>query len=164
MSNWLAGIIGAAIGVLLGVIVTSCFALKAIRAAESKARNQLNDAYKDGYAFGFKAGLRRGKAMQRVDVAPGPDSIRSNSQGILDSCGEGESETAYEFEVSKLPKESWGMSLILQPKSKEDVTEGLNALIKTMERDAKQVPEKVAITVNPSKGLGFGVEFRIEWE
>jgi hypothetical protein len=72
MSNWLAGIIGAAIGVLLGGIVTSCFALKAIRAAEKK----LHDAYKDGYAFGFKAGLRRGKALQRVDVSPGPDSIR----------------------------------------------------------------------------------------
>jgi hypothetical protein len=76
MSNWLAGIIVAAIGVLLGGIVISCFALKAIRAAESKARKQLNDAYKDGYAFGFKAGLRRGKALQRVDVSPGPDSIR----------------------------------------------------------------------------------------
>ena len=75
-----------------------------------------------------------------------------------------ESETAYEFEVSKLPRERYGMGLILQPKSKEDVTEGLNALIKAMERDAKQMPEKVRIYVNQSEGLGFGVEFRIEWE
>ena len=58
----------------------------------------------------------------------------------------------------------WGMRLILQPKSKEDVSEGLTALIKVMERDAKQMPEKVAITVKPSENLGFGVEFRIEWE
>ena len=72
MSNWLAAIIGGAIGMLLGGIVTSCFALKAIRAAEKK----VHGAYKDGYAFGFKAGLRRGKALQRVDVAPGFDSIR----------------------------------------------------------------------------------------
>ena len=76
----------------------------------------------------------------------------------------GESETAYEFEVSKLPKERWGMSLILQPKSKEDVSEGLTALINAMERYAKQMPEKVAITVKPSENLGFGAEFRIEWE
>lgn len=58
MSNWLAVIIVAAIGALLVGIVTSCFALKAI-----------SDAYRDGYNFGFKAGLRRGKALQRVDVA-----------------------------------------------------------------------------------------------
>ena len=58
----------------------------------------------------------------------------------------------------------WGMRLILQPKTKEDVTEGLTCLIKAMERDAKQMPEKVWITVKPSEGLGFGVEFRLEWE
>ena len=65
-------ILTAIISMVLGAIVTSCFALKAIRAAEKK----VHGAYKDGYAFGFKAGLRRGKALQRVDVAPGPDSIR----------------------------------------------------------------------------------------
>ena len=65
-------IITAIISMILGGIITSCFALKAIRAAEKK----VHGAYKDGYAFGFKAGLRRGKALQRVDVAPGPDSIR----------------------------------------------------------------------------------------
>ena len=65
-------VITATISMVLGGIVTSCFALKAIRAAEKK----VHGAYKDGYAFGFKAGLRRGKALQRVDVAPGFDSIR----------------------------------------------------------------------------------------
>ena len=58
----------------------------------------------------------------------------------------------------------WGMRLILQPKSKEDVSEGLTALIKAMERDAKEVPEKVKITVGASSDFNFGVEFRIEWE
>ena len=66
-------VLTAFISMVLGAIVTSCFALKAIRAAEKK----LHDAYKDGYAFGFRAGLRRGKALQRVDVAPGVDSIRA---------------------------------------------------------------------------------------
>ena len=57
-----------------------------------------------------------------------------------------------------------GMRLILQPETKEDVTEGLWCMIKAMERDAKQMPEKVWITVKPSEGLGFGVEFSVEWE
>ena len=65
-------VITAIISMVLGGIITSCFALKAIRAAEKK----VHGAYTDGYKFGFKAGLRRGKAFQRVDVAPGPDSIR----------------------------------------------------------------------------------------
>ena len=65
-------VLTAFISMVLGAIVTSCFALKAIRAEGKK----VHGAYKDGYAFGFKAGLRRGKALQRVDVAPGPDSIR----------------------------------------------------------------------------------------
>ena len=65
-------VLTAFISMVLGAIVTSCFALKAIRAAEKK----VHGAYTDGYKFGFKAGLRRGKALQRVDVAPGFDSIR----------------------------------------------------------------------------------------
>ena len=65
-------VIMAIVSMILGGIITSCFALKAIRAAEKK----VHGAYKDGYAFGFKAGLRRGKELQRVDAAPGFDSIR----------------------------------------------------------------------------------------
>ena len=57
-----------------------------------------------------------------------------------------------------------GMRLILQPKTKEDVSEGLMALVKAMERDAKEVPEKVKITVGAPVDFNFGVEFRIEWE
>ena len=65
-------VLTAIVSMVLSGIVTSCFALKAIRAAEKK----VHGAYTDGYKFGFKAGLRRGKALQRVDAAPGFDSIR----------------------------------------------------------------------------------------
>ena len=61
-------------------------------------------------------------------------------------------------------KERRTMRLILQPNTKEDVTEGLWCLIKTMERDAKSVPEKVKITVGLPAYFSFGVEFRIDWE
>ena len=61
-------------------------------------------------------------------------------------------------------KERRTMRLILQPETKEDVTDGLMALVKAMERDAKAVPEKVKITVGPPADFNFGVEFRIEWE
>ena len=35
---------------------------------------------------------------------------------------------------------------------------------KAMERDAKEVPEKVKTTVGPPADFNFGAEFRIEWE
>ena len=101
MSNWLAAIIGGAIGMLLGAIVTSCFALKAIRAAEKKVSTQYQEGYEIGYEYGYKVGvkwistLRNTKVKQspievvgdkitidpksyRVDVSPGPDSIRES--------------------------------------------------------------------------------------
>ena len=102
--------------------------------------------------------LDYGRGYKAQDII---DGMKSRGYGLKLT---GESETAYEFEINKLPKERYGMTLILQPKSKEDVSEGLMALIKAMERDAKQMPEKVRITVKPSEGLGFGVEFRLEWE
>ena len=102
--------------------------------------------------------LNYGRGYKAQDII---DGMKSRGYGLKLT---GESETAYEFEINKLPKERYGMTLILQPKSKEDVSEGLTALIKAMERDAKQMPEKVWITVKPSESLGFGVEFRIEWE
>ena len=89
------------------------------------------------------------------------DGMKSRGYGLKLT---GENETAYEFEMSKLPKDRYGMRLILQPKTKEDVTNGLTYLIKAMERDAKQMPEKVKITVGASSDFNFGVEFRIEWE
>ena len=102
--------------------------------------------------------LNYGRGYKAQDII---DGMKSRGYGLKLTA---EGETAYEFEVSKLPRELYGMILILQPKSKKDVAEGLNALIKAMERDAKQMPEKVRITVKPSEGLGFGVEFRLEWE
>ena len=102
--------------------------------------------------------LNYGRGYKAQDII---DGMKSRGYGLKLT---GESETAYEFEINKLPKERYGMTLILQPKSKEDVSAGLTALIKAMERDAKQMPEKVRITVKPSEGLGFGVEFRLEWE
>ena len=76
------------------------------------------------------------------------------------ACGGMMGETC---EVCGMP-ELRGMRLILQPKTKEDVSEGLWCLIKAMEFDAKEVPEKVKITVGPPADFNFGVEFRIEWE
>ena len=73
-------VLTAFISMVLGAIVTSCFALKAIRAAEKK----VHGAYTDGYKFGFKAGMRRGKAFQRVDAAPGFDSIREGKRAPSD--------------------------------------------------------------------------------
>ena len=58
----------------------------------------------------------------------------------------------------------WGMRVILQPKSKEDVSVGLIALIQSMEYHADDTPKKVNITVNPAEEFRFGVEFRVEWE
>ena len=107
MSNWLAGIIGAAIGVLLGGIVTSCFALKAIRAAEKKVSTQYQEGYEIGYEYGYKVGVKwistlvNNKVKQnpikvvgdkitidpksyRVDVAPGFDSVREGKHAPSD--------------------------------------------------------------------------------
>ena len=102
--------------------------------------------------------LNYGRGYKAQDII---DGMKSRGYGLKLT---GESETAYEFEINKLPKERYGMTLILQPKTKEDVSEGLTCLIKAMERDAKDVPEKVKITVGPPADFNFGVEFRIEWE
>ena len=129
------------------------------RTIEERARKTGTDCGHLALCKGNGVGpLDYGKGYKAQDII---DGMKSRGYGLKLT---GESETAYEFEISKLPKDRYGMSLILQPETKEDVTEGLNALIKAMERDAKQMPEKVRIYVNQSEGLGFGVEFRIEWE
>ena len=92
-------VITAIISMTLGGIITSCFALKAIRAAEKKAETRYQDGYEIGYEYGYKVGvkwistLKNTKVKQspvaivgdkitidpkshRVDTAPGPDSIR----------------------------------------------------------------------------------------
>ena len=63
-------VLTAFISMVLGGIVTSCFALKAIRAAEKK----VHGAYTDGYKFGFKAGMRRGKVSPEQKSFPRPDA------------------------------------------------------------------------------------------
>lgn len=71
-------VITAIISMALGGIIASCFALKAIRAAEKKAAKTAHDAYNGGRNIGYSEGYKRGKALQRVDVAPGVDSVRGN--------------------------------------------------------------------------------------
>jgi len=102
--------------------------------------------------------LNYGRGYKAQDII---DGMKSRGYGLKLTD---ESETAYEFEISKLPKERYGMTLILQPKSKEDVSVGLIALIQAMEYHADDTPKKVNITVNPAEEFRFGVEFRLEWE
>ena len=129
------------------------------KAIEERSRKTGEDRGRMALCKGNGVGpLDYGKGYKAQDII---DGMKSRGYGLKLT---GESETAYEFEISKLPKDRYGMSLILQPETKEDVTEGLNALIKAMERDAKQMPEKVRISVNQSEGLGLGVEFRVERE
>ena len=42
------------------------------------------DIYREGFAEGHRIGLRKGKSLQRVDVAPGPDSIREGKHAPSD--------------------------------------------------------------------------------
>ena len=42
------------------------------------------DIFREGFAEGHRIGLRKGKALQRVDVAPGPDSIREGKHAPSD--------------------------------------------------------------------------------
>ena len=92
-------VITAIISMTLGGIITSCFALKAIRAAEKKAATRYQDGYEIGYEYGYKVGVKWISPLRnieakpspieivgdkitidpksyRADVAPGPDSIR----------------------------------------------------------------------------------------
>ena len=96
-------VITAIISMMLGGIITSCFALKAIRAAEKKAATRYQDGYEIGYEYGYKVGVKWISTLRnikvkpspieivgdkstidpksyRVDVAPGPDSIREGGK------------------------------------------------------------------------------------
>ena len=112
MSNLVAGIIGGCAGLWLGILMISIVSVTRQAERENRAyRDGYRAGYDVGYEYGDKVGYESGykvgikwiKALKnnrepidhnslRVDVAPGPDSIRPNSQGILDSCGEGENE------------------------------------------------------------------------
>lgn len=84
MSNWLAGIIGWIICSALGILMISIVSV-------TRRVEQESSIYRDGFAEGHRIGLRKGKVLKidaalyeelkaratgRVDVAPGPDSIR----------------------------------------------------------------------------------------
>ena len=80
MSSWLAGIIGVLIGSMLGILMISIVSV-------TRQTERENDIYREGFADGHRMGLRKGKVLKidaalykelkgRVDVAPGPDSIR----------------------------------------------------------------------------------------
>ena len=84
MSNLVAGIIGGCAGLWLGILMISIVSV-------TRRAEQENSTYRDGFAEGHRIGLRKGKVLKidaalyeelkaratgRVDVAPGPDSIR----------------------------------------------------------------------------------------
>ena len=80
MSNFAAGIIGVLIGSMLGILMISIVSV-------TRKVERENDIYREGFAEGHRIGLRKGKVLKidaalyeelkgRVDVAPGPDSIR----------------------------------------------------------------------------------------
>ena len=84
MSNLVAGIIGGCAGLWLGILMISIVSV-------TRQTERENDIYREGFAEGHRIGLRKGKvlkidaalyeelkarASERVDVAPGPDSIR----------------------------------------------------------------------------------------
>ena len=80
MSSWLAGIIGVCVGSALGILMISIVSV-------TRQTERENGIYREGFAEGHRMGLRKGKVLKidaalyeelkgRVDVAPGPDSIR----------------------------------------------------------------------------------------
>lgn len=86
MSNWLAGFIGAVIGSALSLLMLSIVSV-------TRRVEQENSIYREGFAEGHRIGLRKGKVLKidaalyeelkaratgRVDVSPGPDSIRES--------------------------------------------------------------------------------------
>lgn len=92
MSNWLAGIIGVCVGSALGILMISIVSV-------TRQTERENDIYREGFADGHRMGLRKGKVLKidaalydelkaratgRVDVAPGPDSIRDGKHAPSD--------------------------------------------------------------------------------
>ena len=84
MSSWLAGIVGVCVGSALGILMISIVSV-------TRQTERENEIYREGFADGHRMGLRKGKVMkidaalyeelkaratERVDVSPGPDSIR----------------------------------------------------------------------------------------
>ena len=88
MSSWLAGIVGMCVGSALGTLMISIVSV-------TRKVERENDIYREGFAEGHRIGLRKGKVLKidaalyeelkarasgRVDVSPGPDSIRPDNR------------------------------------------------------------------------------------
>ena len=86
MSYVLTAIISMVIGSVLGILMISIVSV-------TRQTERENDIYREGFAKGHRIGLRKGKVLKidavlyeelkaratgRVDVAPGPDSIRES--------------------------------------------------------------------------------------
>ena len=84
MSYVLTAIVGMCVGSALGILMISIVSV-------TRQTERENDIFREGFAEGHRIGLRKGKvlkidaalhdelkarATERVDVAPGPDSIR----------------------------------------------------------------------------------------
>ena len=84
MSNWVWLFIGVVVGSALGILMISIVSV-------TRQTERENDIYREGFAEGHRIGLRKGKVMKidaalyeelkgRVDVAPGPDSVRTEGK------------------------------------------------------------------------------------
>ena len=69
MSYIITAIVSMIFGAVLALLVRNSGNIS----AEERA---FNDGYEEGRKEGFRSACRRGKVFNRVDVAPGPDSIR----------------------------------------------------------------------------------------
>ena len=77
MSSWLAGIVGMMFGAVLALLVRNSGNISAEERAFKDGKQAGYEAgYKCGDRDGYRAGIKRMSAFGRVDVAPGPDSIR----------------------------------------------------------------------------------------
>ena len=80
MSYVLTAIVSMAIGAGLALLVRNSGNVSAEERAFQDGRELgYAEGYKVGDRDGFRAGIKRMSALQRVDTAPGPDSIRGSS-------------------------------------------------------------------------------------
>lgn len=77
MSYVLTAIVSMAIGGGLALLMRNSGNISAEeRAFKDGMEHGYSEGYKAGDRDGYRAGIKRMTAMKRVDVSPGPDSIR----------------------------------------------------------------------------------------
>ena len=77
MSYVLTAFISMVLGAGLALLVRNSGNISAEeRAFKDGMEHGYSEGYKAGDRDGYRAGIKRMTAMKRVDVAPGPDSIR----------------------------------------------------------------------------------------